>query len=473
MSRPMPTMPAADAAAEARYLLDRAELLVGEAERHADRGDRAGLYAALAAVNEPMTQIDILVRPVRPEYQDLDSPERREVMEQAAMANAQLRAALPLVETDENYEEAPERERANRESVRLAGHAYGLIATARALTLASERADDQQSVTEQRWANAVLIERATRDMIRWLGPELVGQQELAQQRAEDLGRDHIALWKRIQQQTSQAKSGALEGHGGVIRRLALESGAHEVSGGAALRITALRSLLIETERDDADWTLGISIHEEGDCPTLPDLVMFRHDERVHVKTIDEAYPKGYPGQTAARQMCEVIEAARRRPPGSPCGWAHDEAVAMLSRAHRETHQATPGGTAEFVRRTNALLNEDLHKVQAVFRGVTRNDPRVTQQLTPDEKSTSGFANAEQAEAIMRTAAGSGLDETRLRELARLMGMAAPEGRNSWAVGRDTLKEIAEAARATGLGDQVARELLAGLILPIADSEDGE
>ena len=310
-------------------------------------------------------------------------------------------------------------------------------------------------------------------MIRWLGPELVGQQELAQQRTEDLGRDHIALWKRIQQQTSQAKSGALEGHGGVIRRLALESGAHEVSGGAALRITALRSLLIETERDDADWTLGISIQEEGDCPTLPDLVMFRHDERVHVKTIDEAYPKGYPGQTAATQMCEVIEAARRRPPGSPCGWAHDEAVAMLSRAHRETHQATPGGTAEFVRRTNALLNEDLHKVQAVFRGVTRNDPRVTQQLTPDEKSTSGFANAEQAEAIMRTAAGSGLDETRLRELARLMGMAAPEGRNSWAVGRDTLKEIAEAARATGLGDQVARELLAGLILPIADSEDGE
>ena len=194
-------------------------------------------------------------------------------------------------------------------------------------------------------------------------------------------------------------------------------------------------------------------------PTREELTLFIsfvHQGVRHIKSIDDPYPKGYPGTMAAFHLAQyqnLINHMKSNPnfPGIAQARLRQLASTAGSIIERGLHDVSTNDTAQLFQ---MLDQEDIPTslVVKAFHAITGNDPRQAAFLTTaEDQHRARTAAPDQALEVINHARSLGLDDGTLENLAKSMGYQPAELElSSLSISEETLKRISAAAHSMGL-----------------------
>ena len=256
--------------------------------------------------------------------------------------------------------------------------------------------------------------------------------------------------------TFQKNNGSWEGT--LIKashQLCRESGIDRPSDEMIERPGIIRDMALTKDTSKRhQLTIDIGADHEG----FIDGVMFTYRDITHLKTISEPFPQGFPAPRAA-QIAKDYLSKCENPDRLPqeADWNHHRQTGLnaLRIAQLELHCVSDTDIIEFIDTLTEILPSDSEMVSHVMRIITWRDDQTQDALLQGMLKTTPTTTNNGANRIIKAARRTGLRQTELWELARLLRVDPGQyGINRPTLDEETLEQIVQAATDAGIPDSL-------------------
>ena len=191
-----------------------------------------------------------------------------------------------------------------------------------------------------------------------------------------------------------------------------------------------------------------------------DIVMFRYRDETHIKTVDEPFPRGFPGPTAleiAREFLRMCREPGRLPQGADWRGLRETG---LSAAQAGLHDLDRSDVGDLLTSLEEIFPARSDMTMHVMRIITGRDQGVHDLILPRGLATQPMAVRNETTRLVRAARKAGLRKMEMWEFARFLGIEP----GTYGIGRpemdpETAERVGRAMLTAGIPESAMASVL--------------